>query len=70
MTVAVTVCAGCGTAGHPQSKCPERRILRIPAFIDTDPVPFEVTIEGFILIDGDLGRPSDGPNLPCAVEPS
>lgn len=40
---AVTVCAGCGYAGHAKSTCPDRKVLRIPAFIDTDPIPFTVT---------------------------
>jgi hypothetical protein len=24
-------------------RCPERKVLRIPAFVDTDPIPFYVT---------------------------
>lgn len=42
MTAAVVVCAGCGLAGHARAACPDRQILRIPAFVDTDPIPFEI----------------------------
>lgn len=37
------ICADCGLVGHTKGKCPDRQVLRIPAFIDTDPIPFVVT---------------------------
>jgi hypothetical protein len=35
-----TICTHCGLAGHTKGKCPERPALRIPAFLDSDPIPF------------------------------
>lgn len=38
------ICAHCGLAGHAKAACPERPVLRIPAFLDSDPIPFIVTM--------------------------
>jgi hypothetical protein len=43
-TIPAVVCAGCGLVGHAKATCPDRKILRIPAFVDSDPIPFYVTM--------------------------
>lgn len=40
----MTVCIHCGLHGHAKPDCPDRKVLRIPAFLDTDPIPFVVTM--------------------------